>query len=316
MARGRLLNKSVSASLKFHLLPDDTCRLMATWIIAHLDKNGVFYADPGMVRSIVFPRRTDISIEQITTYLDAIEKIGLMYRFEAKGDLWQCWPGFDDNQPALNKERESSDYPEPPSLPIDEEIHDGQNQELLQSESGVTPDLLQSESGVTPAQYNIIQSNLIKDHHQDNAIQSSSPNGEGASAPAERENKPPEQTCEFDTPGSRVLQAKLSETARALGRAGPRRFKSLQQKREFITSERRLGVERLTEAIDVGLTRGINSVDRLVSWSAKFGLNGGNGSAAPRASPDLPKKPKPEPVLEHIPTAREIREAKLCQKSD
>lgn len=312
MARGRLLNKSVSASLKFHNLPDDTCRLMATWIIAHLDKNGVFYADPGMVRSIVFPRRTDISIEQITTYLVAIEEIGLMYRFQAKGDLWQCWPGFDDNQPALNKERESSEYPEPPTM-VD---NSRSTPELLQSGSGVNPELLQNDSGMTPAQYNIIQSNLIKDHHQDNANQDFSPNGEGANAPAAPEQKPPGQTCEFDTPGSRVLQAKLTENAKAIGRAGPRRFKSLQQKREFLASEQRLGVERLTEAIDVGLTRGINSVDRLVSWSAKFG-NGknGSGSGPPRASPES-TKPRPEPVLEHIPTAREIQEAKSCQKSD
>jgi len=47
MARGRMLNKKVSRSLQFDQLPDDTCRLLATWTVAHLDVNGVFCADPG-----------------------------------------------------------------------------------------------------------------------------------------------------------------------------------------------------------------------------------------------------------------------------
>jgi len=65
MARGRMLNNSISRSLKFDQLPDDTCRLLATWIISHLDFRGVFYADAIMVKSLVFTRRSDITDEQI-----------------------------------------------------------------------------------------------------------------------------------------------------------------------------------------------------------------------------------------------------------
>ena len=36
MARGRMLNRSVSLSAKFQALPDDTSRLLATWIIPQL----------------------------------------------------------------------------------------------------------------------------------------------------------------------------------------------------------------------------------------------------------------------------------------
>jgi len=115
MARGRMLNQTVCASLKFQHLPDDTCRLLATWIIPHLDLNGVFYADPAMVKSAVFPRRADIGVDDVAGYLDAIEEIGLIVRFEAKGDVWQWWPGFPDNQVGLRRDRESTTYPEPPS---------------------------------------------------------------------------------------------------------------------------------------------------------------------------------------------------------
>ena len=69
MARGRMVNHSISRSLKFNQLPDDTCRLLATWIISHLDKNGVFYGDPVMVRSLIFPRRVDIEVAQVEAYL-------------------------------------------------------------------------------------------------------------------------------------------------------------------------------------------------------------------------------------------------------
>ena len=114
MARGRMLNKTVSLSLKFHDLPDDTCRLLATWIISQLDYRGVFYADPAVVKSMVFPRRTDITIDDVARYLDAMQEAGLIEVFEVRGELWQSWPGFAHNQIGLRAERERTEYPPPP----------------------------------------------------------------------------------------------------------------------------------------------------------------------------------------------------------
>lgn len=134
MARGRLLNKSISQSKKVWDLPDYACRLLATWIIAHLDMNGVFHADPSMVRSLVFTRDKEITVEMVQGYLDAMEEVGLMYRFEAKGDVWQCWPGFDENQPNLRKERETTDFPPPP-----DDRSAGNARELGGSDDGESP---------------------------------------------------------------------------------------------------------------------------------------------------------------------------------
>jgi len=117
MARGRMLNNSVCASKKFHDLPDDTCRLMATWTISMLDVQGVFYGDPAMVKSIIFPRRMDITIEQVAGYLDAMEQVDLIRRFEAKGETWQWWPGFMSNQAGLRVDRETPSHPAPPMMP-------------------------------------------------------------------------------------------------------------------------------------------------------------------------------------------------------
>jgi hypothetical protein len=110
-----MLNKSVVMSLKFAALPDDTCRLMATFIIAHLDVRGVFHGRPGLVRSAIFPEREDITTAQVARYLEAMQTAGLIQLFTAHGSTWQFWPGFVDNQIGLRTERETTDFPPPPS---------------------------------------------------------------------------------------------------------------------------------------------------------------------------------------------------------
>lgn len=112
-----MVNNSISLSIKFNQLPDDTCRLLATWIISHLDKNGVFYGDSNTVKSLVLPFRSDITIERVETYLQAMERIGLITRFEENGLLWQWWPTFADNQVGLRPEREATSFPFPPAAP-------------------------------------------------------------------------------------------------------------------------------------------------------------------------------------------------------
>lgn len=142
MARGRMLNKTVGASLQFHNLPDDTSRLLATWIIPHLDFDGVFHADPMMVRSAIFPRRADITVEQVESYLDEMERQGLIHRFKARGDVWQWWPGFSRNQTGLRRDRESTTYPPPPTHLVDEYRRD----------DDIQPDKGWHESGENPAE--------------------------------------------------------------------------------------------------------------------------------------------------------------------
>jgi hypothetical protein len=147
MARGRMLNNSVCGSKKFQDLPDDTCRLLATWIISQLDVRGVFYGDPAMVKSYVFPRRDDITIEQIEVYLKALE-VGLIVRFEANGDLWQYWPGFAHNQVGLRTDRESPQFPAPP-----ERYNDyGKDTGECPQDDGEMPEDCRRDAGEMPAE--------------------------------------------------------------------------------------------------------------------------------------------------------------------
>lgn len=115
MARGRMLNKTVSLSDKFNNLPDDTSRLLATWLLAHLDFRGVFYADAIRVRTQVFSMREDLTTLRVKHCLEAIEAVGLFKTFKARNQVWMFWPGFEHNQINLRKDRESSPYPPPPA---------------------------------------------------------------------------------------------------------------------------------------------------------------------------------------------------------
>jgi hypothetical protein len=147
MARGRMLNNKVSASKQMNdLLPDDTCRLLATWLISHLDKNGVFYGEAVMVKSYVLPRRADVTVEQVEGYLQAMEEAELIVRFQARRERWLWWPSFADNQVGLRADRESSDFPPPP------EQGDGQEQDDSPDNAGYLPDTCRKDDGNHPAQ--------------------------------------------------------------------------------------------------------------------------------------------------------------------
>jgi len=134
-ARGRMLNKDISVSVKFNALPDDLTRLLATWTLSHLDKNGVFYATPDLVKSFVFPMR-NISLDAVSRSLDAMEAVGLIVRFEALGRRWMWWPGFRDNQQGLRGDREQTTFPPPPNLVKTETLCEPQLRGNLPDASG------------------------------------------------------------------------------------------------------------------------------------------------------------------------------------
>lgn len=150
MARGRMLNKKISQSKQIDLLPDDTCRLLATWTIAHLDKNGVFSAEPVLVRSAIFPRRLDITIEQIEHYLSEMEKVGLIQIFEANGEKWQWWPSFIRNQTGLRSDREGTEYPPPPD---DDRQEAGQSPDDNETIDEILPDVSRKDAGKMPERF-------------------------------------------------------------------------------------------------------------------------------------------------------------------
>lgn len=93
------LNKSVSEM-------SDRAQLLYTWTIAHLDKNGVIHGEPAVLRSIVIPRRTDVTIENVSDCIAEWSAAELVIWYEYDGDKWIEFPKFADNQVGLRADRE------------------------------------------------------------------------------------------------------------------------------------------------------------------------------------------------------------------
>lgn len=114
MATGRMLNKKISLNRLLDKLSSDTSRLAYTWAIPHLDRDGRMHGDPVVFKSIVFPRRQDITAKQIETLISEWQNIGLVIWYEANNELWLYFPTFRNNQAGMRYEREpESGIPSP-----------------------------------------------------------------------------------------------------------------------------------------------------------------------------------------------------------
>ena len=117
MARGRMINSKITLNKAVNDLSDDTSRLAFTWLITFADVEGRTYGDPAVVRSMLFPRRTDISVEQMDGYIREWHEAGLIIWYEADDDLWIAFPKFDENQRGLDRRKEQeSTIPAPESV--------------------------------------------------------------------------------------------------------------------------------------------------------------------------------------------------------
>ena len=133
MAKGRFLSKSVSTSNKLANLKSDSPRLLWTWLLPHLDREGRFHADPAIVKGHAVPRLKNHTEKTIEADLRELSEVGLIILYDVSGDRYLQFNQFDENQPGLRKEREAeSQCPPPP---------DG-----FRSKSGVVPELVGEHS--------------------------------------------------------------------------------------------------------------------------------------------------------------------------
>ena len=132
MPRGRFLSKSISLDEKVNALSCDTARLLFTWLIPHLDCEGRLDGDATTVKSIVFPRRP-MHTKTVEQYLNEMEKLGLIRRYNLNGNSYLFAPQFEKHQTGLQKNKEAQSQI-PPFTP-----------ELLQSKAKVSPPQVQAK---------------------------------------------------------------------------------------------------------------------------------------------------------------------------
>ena len=125
MAKGRFISKEISLDKRVNELSDGFSMVGFTWLITHADREGRTYGDPAIVKSLIFPRRPDITIEMVAGYIQEWADSGLIILYESGCDAYIEFPNFEKHQIGLRKERES-----PSSIPINSGLNpsnDGKN---------------------------------------------------------------------------------------------------------------------------------------------------------------------------------------------
>ena len=129
MAKGRMLIKTVSTSKALANLSSDSARLLWTWLLPHLDREGRHHALPSIVKGAAVPRLRNHTEKTITEHLRQLSEARLIVLYEVDGDAYLQYNQFDEHQPGLNKDREApSSCPPPPAK--------------VRSKSGVSPEKL------------------------------------------------------------------------------------------------------------------------------------------------------------------------------
>ena len=131
MPRGRFISKEISFDKTVNELSCFESMLAFTWLIPHLDREGRIYGDPAVVRSTIFPRRSDITIEQMESFIQEWHDNALIIWYEVDGDKYIWFPNFEKHQVGLNKSREAES-----TIPAPSE----QDMEQFMIRSGVSQD--------------------------------------------------------------------------------------------------------------------------------------------------------------------------------
>lgn len=106
MAQARLLNKTISLSEKVADLPDDSTRLLYTWMITHTDDVGLLPDSARTIKATVVPM-LNLSVEDIGFQLESMLEVGLLMRIQYGSKTYLYLVGHERYQ-TLKKDRQPS----------------------------------------------------------------------------------------------------------------------------------------------------------------------------------------------------------------
>jgi hypothetical protein len=110
--------KIVNNPIIRNAMQSDTERLTWTWLITFADGFGRQYADPKIIRGLLFSGREPEerpTWSDIETYFDRWEENGLIIRYEVEGQRYYYYPRWRENQPGL-RQKERPVIPPPPGV--------------------------------------------------------------------------------------------------------------------------------------------------------------------------------------------------------
>lgn len=103
----RMIHAKTPSSDDINAMPNDTVRLLYVMFFIILDSAGRGYDDSSWIRSQAFPKRRDVTLEQIDEAMDWYEQRGMILRYESKGKKCFWDPAFEPHQRGLHKEAKS-----------------------------------------------------------------------------------------------------------------------------------------------------------------------------------------------------------------
>ena len=106
MPEGRMLKKVVSESKSLGNLPNDSSRLLYTWLIPFLDVEGRHSADPEIIKGHIFPKVRAMTIGKIARLLGDLADGGLITLYRGNGEMCLQFNKFREHQ-KLNTDREA-----------------------------------------------------------------------------------------------------------------------------------------------------------------------------------------------------------------
>jgi len=143
-----MLNRTISNSGQVADLENDTHRLLFTWAIAHLDREGRIAGDTRIFRAIVCPMLSHVDDLACAIALVDMVKQGLVCAYvDNEGRKVLFFPSFADQQKGFHRDRErESKFGDPPA---DYRTVAGLSPDWLRTVAGLSPDLVR-QSGANP----------------------------------------------------------------------------------------------------------------------------------------------------------------------
>lgn len=177
MARGRMLSASISESHQVASLPDDTARLIFTWLIPHADAVGRYSAHPMVIAGKVLTL-LGIDNEVIIQALVAMHVVGLVRLYEAEGQPYLVFLGWERHQ-TIRHDREKPKYPSPSPSSVFPAAYISYLPEYLREDAGTMP-------GVLPADDRVSSKEVQKEAQVQEEVQAQTQGDDdvGASRPA------------------------------------------------------------------------------------------------------------------------------------
>lgn len=117
MARGRFISKDVCKDKKVNNLRDPWAMLGFTWLITHADVEGRTDGDPELVKSLIFPRQREISVEDVERFIRQWVDAGMIDWYEVDGEKFIQFLNFEKHQVGIRRDKEPvSNIPENPAM--------------------------------------------------------------------------------------------------------------------------------------------------------------------------------------------------------